>query len=118
MIHLRISCTKRSPHPSSEWTRVQDETHRFPTMAAAHAFLAEQYAHVKTRKRVWQDRVGMKPMQTGWIYCYKDTRDISHGDMRTVYCQDWVTFCRVDYRAIDCREKDLRNYNPPPVKES
>lgn len=113
MVVVQISYTHRTPHPSSEWTIFHEERRQFPTIAAAHENIDEQYTYVKKRVPVYQDRVGMKPMQTGWIYCYKEQED-----GKTWYRQDWVIYGRLDFRAIDVRDKDIRDYNHPPVKES
>jgi hypothetical protein len=107
VIELHISYTLRSPHPSSEWTMVHEENKRFPDMAAAMGFLKQQYGHVKKRRPCYVDTKSRGTIQCGWIYCYKGERDISHGDMRTIYQQDWVHVYHADYRSVDVTQKEV-----------
>lgn len=106
MIHVRFSYTQRTPHHSSAWTEVHEDCRTYPDMEAALAAVKEQYWHVKTRKPVYQDTVSRGTIQTGWIYCYKDTYQDRHTPLHTIYNQDWVTFYEADYRAIDVTAKE------------
>lgn len=107
MIELHISYTLRSPHPSSEWTMVHEESKQFADMAEAKKFLKYRYGHGKKRVPVYVDTKSRGTIQCGWIYCYKGERDISHGDMRTIYQRDWVHVYEVEYRSVNVSKKEV-----------
>lgn len=106
MVVVHISYTQRTPHPSSAWTRVH-ETHRtFPDLDTAKAAIKDQYWHVKKRLPVYLDTKSRGTIQTGYIYCYKDTYEDRHTPKHTIYNQDWVTYTQVDGYAIDVTKKE------------
>jgi hypothetical protein len=106
MVIVRISYTMRSPHPSSKWTQVHDETQYHADMATARAALKDQFCHVRKRLPVYQDTVSRGTVQCGWIYCYKDKQWWKDSRWHTAYHQDWVTFLYADYRVVDVTKKE------------
>lgn len=89
-IQAHVTLTGKGYAPTAEWRVLGDETHTFPSMEEARAWLRTRYGKAK-RAPMFRDRKDGTSVRCGYVIGYRDS-DVSHFPVEHWLAQDWVEF--------------------------
>ncbi len=90
MIELHITRTGKSYSPKDEYRTFDFQRKSFPDVAAAKAWLKEEYGNCK-RGFIYVDDQNGKAKKAGYIFGFRNS-DLSHHPVEKWLQQDWVSF--------------------------